>query len=122
MQYYFDGDSNLYEYETKDKPFSMPTKTKQMGSIENGVKIYMEDYVYTYLYQYGRSGGGREKLAVLVGRHYVVDGQDTLVVSGAIQGKATVSRISPSEIKSAAYSGCPNQTVFLSMIVIGLAI
>ena len=64
MRYYFDGDNNLYG-RTQEGEFSLPSKTKQMGSIENEVKIYMEDYVYTYLYQYGKSGGGKEKLAAL---------------------------------------------------------
>ena len=44
----------------------MPKRTKQMGGIEQRLRIFVEDYVYTYLYQYGRSGGGAEKLAALV--------------------------------------------------------
>ena len=88
MEYYFDGDSNLYD--KTEKEFSSPARVKQMGSIEGSVKIFVEDYVYTYLYQYGRSGGGREKLAALIGRHYVVNGQETVVISGAIQGKGTI--------------------------------
>ena len=87
MEYYFGGDSNLYDKTEKD--FHTPGRVKQMGSIENNVKIFVEDYVYTYLYQYGRSGGGKEKLAALVGRHAVVNGQETVVISGAIQGKGT---------------------------------
>ena len=93
MRYYFDGDNNLYG-RTQEGEFSLPSKTKQMGSIENEVKIYMEDYVYTYLYQYGKSGGGKEKLAALVGRHYNVEGQETLIISGAIQGKGTMQELS----------------------------
>lgn len=90
MQYFFDGDSNLYG--TAGKEFSMPARTKQMGSIENHRKIFVEDYVYTYLYQYGRSGGGKEKLAALIGKHYEVEGQEVLVISGAIQGKGTIQQ------------------------------
>ena len=88
MEYRFDGDNNLYE--RGEREFSAPARVKQMGGIENGIKIFMEDYVYTYLYQYGRSGGGKEKLAALIGRHYIVNGQETVVISGAIQGKDTV--------------------------------
>ena len=47
MRYYFDGDNNLYG-RTQEGEFSLPSKTKQMGSIENEVKIYMEDYVTPY--------------------------------------------------------------------------
>ena len=53
MRYYFDGDSNLYGYgDGEAQPFSFPTKVKQMGAIDGRMKIYMEDYVYTYLYVY----------------------------------------------------------------------
>lgn len=88
MRYYFDGDSNLYGYETNQNSF--PAKVKQMGAIENRIKIYMEDYVYTYLYQYGRSGGNTEKVAALVGRYMKVEEQDVLLICGAIQGRYAV--------------------------------
>lgn len=88
MRYYFDGDSNLYGYETKQNSF--PAKVKQMGAIDNRIKIYMEDYVYTYLYQYGRSGGNTEKVAALVGRYMKMEEQDVLLICGAIQGKYAV--------------------------------
>lgn len=89
MQYFFDGDSNLYGYgaEERAEGFTLPSKIRQMGAIEDGLKIYMEDYVYTYLYQYGKSAGGTEKLAALVGQHLIIDDQETLVICGAIQGK-----------------------------------
>lgn len=90
MQLNLNGDSNLYEYDTADKEFVFPSNVKQMGGIDDAVRIYMEDYVYTYLYQYAKSSGNKEKLAALVGRHMVVDGQKVIVISGAIQGKATV--------------------------------
>ena len=88
MEYYFEKDSKLYERVREE--FDPPARVKQMGGMESSIKIFMEDYVYTYLYQYGRNGGGKEKLAALVGRHYVVNGQETVVISGAIQGRGTV--------------------------------
>ena len=53
MEYQFDGEM----HERGERSFSEPTRVKQMGGVENGLKIFVEDYVYTYLYQYGRSGG-----------------------------------------------------------------
>ena len=41
MEYYFDGDSNLYD--KTEKEFSSPARVKQMGSIEGRVKIFVED-------------------------------------------------------------------------------
>lgn len=119
MEYHFDGDNNLYGRAERD--FSTPARVKQMGSIENRVKIFVEDYVYTYLYQYGRSGGGKEKLAALVGRHYVVDGQDTVVISGAIQAKATVQESGMEHFSEETweYIGGQMQTYFKGMTIVG---
>lgn len=119
MEYYFDGDSNLYD--KTEKEFSSPARVKQMGSIEGNVKIFVEDYVYTYLYQYGRSGGGREKLAALIGRHYVVNGQETVVISGAIQGKGTVQENGMERFSEETweYIGGQMQTYFKGMSIVG---
>lgn len=120
MRYYFDGDNNLYG-RTQEGEFSLPSKTKQMGSIENEVKIYMEDYVYTYLYQYGKSGGGKEKLAALVGRHYNVEGQEILIISGAIQGKGTTQEngIERFADETWEYIGGQMENYFKGMTILG---
>lgn len=68
--------------------FEFPTNIKQIGSIpDEGLKIYAEDYVCTYLQQYANSSGNTEKIALLVGRYFVIDKQEVLFISGAIQGK-----------------------------------
>ena len=72
-----------------EKTFGFPLNIKQMGNIDRELKIYVEDYVYTYLWRYAKAKGNSEKLAVLLGRHYSVDGQDTVVVSGAVDAKYT---------------------------------
>ena len=119
MEYHFDGENNLYERGEKD--FETPARVKQMGSIENGLKIFVEDYVYTYLYQYGRSGGGKEKLAALIGRHYVVNGQETVVISGAIQGKGTVQENGVEQFSEDTweYIGGQMQRYFKGMSIVG---
>jgi len=121
MEYYFDGDSNLYDKTEKD--FHTPGRVKQMGSIENDVKIFVEDYVYTYLYQYGRSGGGKEKLAALVGRHAVVNGQETVVISGAIQGRGTVQENGVERFTEETweYLGGQMERYFKGMSIVGWA-
>jgi len=69
------------------KDFTLPSNIKQIGSIGDGQRIYMEDYVCTFLHQYAESAGFEERLAFLVGRHMVIDGQSFLFVGGAIHGK-----------------------------------
>jgi LysM repeat protein len=89
MQYLFNDDSNLYSAVGEEDDITIPSHIKQIGSIENDIKIYVEDYVYTYLYQYARSGGNKEKLAALAGKRIVIDGQQNIIISGAIQAKNT---------------------------------
>ena len=77
-----------YFDETKaEKDFGFPMNIKQMGNIDRETKIYVEDYVYTYLYRYAKTRGKSEKLAFLAGRHYSINGQDTVVISGAVEGR-----------------------------------
>ena len=69
--------------------FTLPTNIKQIGSIGDGLRIYVEDYVCTFLHQYAEAGGYAERLAFLVGRHLMIDGQPILFINGAIHGKHT---------------------------------
>lgn len=66
--------------------FEFPTNIRQIGSIGDGLRIYIEDYAYTYLKHYAESGGYDERIALLVGQHMVIDGNKVLFISGAIQG------------------------------------
>ena len=119
MEHYFEKDSNLYERE--GNTFDTPARVKQMGGMESSIKIFMEDYVYTYLYQYGRSGGGKEKLAALIGRHYVVNGQETVIISGAIQGKGTMQENGVERFTDATweYIGGQMQKYFNGLSIVG---
>ena len=69
--------------------FTLPTNIKQIGSIGDGLRIYIEDYVCTFLQQYAESAGYSERLAFLVGRHIVIDNQPIVFINGAIHGKHT---------------------------------
>ncbi len=121
MRYYFDGDSNLCEYSTEDKLVSLPSKVKQMGAVEGNVKIYMEDYVYTYLYQYARSNGGKEKLAALAGRHIMVNGQDTVIICGAIRARYTEEKNGTIQFTNATweYIGSQMERYFRGLTLVG---
>lgn len=77
------------DLETNGTGTVFPTNVRQMGTADDGLRIYMEDYVHTYLYQYARSSANGEKLAVLMGKHLVVDGKDTVFISGVVQARFT---------------------------------
>ena len=69
--------------------FEFPTNIKQIGSIGEGLRIYIEDYAYSYLQQYIDTQGYETKLAFLVGRAMVIDSQNVLFISGVVRGMYT---------------------------------
>jgi len=101
--------------------FSLPTNIKQIGSIGDGMRIYMEDYVCTFLSQYAESGGYDERLALLVGRYLLIDGQPVLFISGAIQGQYTREKdgILYFTEKSYSYSDAILSEYFEGMEIVG---
>ena len=72
---------------------NLPKNIKQMGNIDDSFKIYMEDYVFTYLQQYSKASKGEERIAVLIGDTYTIDGNDVLFINGAITGEFVNARI-----------------------------
>ena len=69
--------------------FELPSNIRQIGTIGDGMRIYVEDYVSTYLKQYAESGGHCEKLAFLIGKNMTIDNLPYLFINGAVQGKYT---------------------------------
>jgi hypothetical protein len=69
--------------------FSLPANIKQVGTIGDGMRVYMEDYVCTFLQQYGEAAGFEERLAYLIGRHMLIDGTQFLFIGGAVHGRFT---------------------------------
>lgn len=67
--------------------FKFPSSVKQIGSIDDNVKIYVEDFAHTYMYQYAKSESCKEKVGVLVGKYIEVEGKTVVLISGLIQGK-----------------------------------
>ncbi len=75
----------------ENNTINLPKNIKQMGNIDDSFKIYMEDYVFTYLQQYSKSSKGEERIAVLIGETYKIDGSDVLFINGAIKGEHTIN-------------------------------
>ncbi len=73
------------------KKATLPESVKQIGAIENDLRIYMEDYVYTYINQYARTNGAKEKLGILLGNHILSEGKNAIIINGFIQAKNTNS-------------------------------
>ena len=92
-----------------------------MGAVDHRRKIYVEDYVYTYLYQYGKSHSCTEKVAALVGRQIEIDGEEILMICGAIQGKDATEENGTLTFSAATweYVGSQMDKYFQGMTLVG---
>ncbi len=108
---------------TNEETNILPNNVKQIGSISDNNRIYLEDYAATYLEQYAASEGGREKAAVLVGRNLTINNDNVLFISGVIQGKYTIQRNGMAELteKSWQYIDKQLELYFKDSQVVGLA-
>lgn len=64
-----------------------PRNVRQIGEIPDGYRIYIEDYVYTYLHQYAANNKNEDQIAFLIGEGKFYDNEHVLLITGAIQGK-----------------------------------
>lgn len=69
--------------------FKAPSNIKQIGSVDDKIKIYIEDYAYTYLQQYATAGNYNERLAFLIGKNICDDDKNIILISGAVCSKYT---------------------------------
>ncbi|TCK86725.1 LysM domain-containing protein [Natranaerovirga hydrolytica] len=83
---------NTYDESISDEHLKeikeLPKNVRQIGEVSSGnKKIFIEDYVYTYLYQYASSDMDNSQIAVLLGKYYRYENQKVFLISGAVQGK-----------------------------------
>lgn len=80
---------NLKNEEDYDDINLLPKNVRQIGEIKSGPRIYMEDYVYTYLHQFAIQNRKEEQIAFLIGKYCRSTDDTILLIHGAIQGKFT---------------------------------
>lgn len=87
MSEYFYGsfDSDSESEDNQSHSFSFLENAKLVGETPTGLRIYLEDYVYTYLYQYAKLYRGQEKCAALVGSYTENLDEMSAIISGALQ-------------------------------------
>lgn len=71
--------------------FNLPKNIKQIGSVDENLKIYMEDFVFSFLQQYSKQSKGDEALAVLIGEFNKIDNNKILFINGAIKGEHCIT-------------------------------
>jgi Uncharacterized protein containing LysM domain len=67
--------------------FRMPKNVRQIGLIEGNKKIYVEDYVMTYIRQLPAKNTGKYQIAVLLGKFARIDDNKNIFINGAIEVK-----------------------------------
>lgn len=65
----------------------MPKNIRQIGQMEGNKKIYMEDYVMTYIRQLAVKNVGKYQLAVLLGKYVSTEESRNILISGAVEIK-----------------------------------
>ncbi len=70
----------------KNEVVKIPKNVRQMGDINESYKIYMEDYVMTYIRQIvKRYGDRREVVMILLGQISYYEDSSYLFISGAVE-------------------------------------
>ena len=64
-----------------------PVNVKQVGDIDENLKIYLEDNVLNYLFEYAKKAGYDERIALLLGKKNIIDGKSVIFIDAAILGK-----------------------------------
>lgn len=67
--------------------FKIPKNIRQVGKGKTNRKIYVEDYVMTFIKQLAGEEYSRYKVAVLVGQNIVQDGCRNIFIQGAVEIK-----------------------------------
>lgn len=65
----------------------LPKNIRQVGTPQGGRRIYVEDYVMTYLNQLARPGNTYARGAILLGEYKQADNQGVLFISGALEAQ-----------------------------------
>lgn len=71
--------------EKQDVLFNMPKNVRQIGQATNDRKIYVEDYVMSYVRYLGKEATEQYKIAVLLGEVKEWEGSACIFVSGALE-------------------------------------
>lgn len=86
----------------RDRQFTLPKNIRQMGKLGETYKIYVEDFVYTYVHRTLREEQEKEKkdfvAAVLLGRRFSRAGQEYIFISGAQQVDFTLRETADSSM------------------------
>ncbi len=114
-------DKRTAEEEAKNyTSYKMPKNIRQIGNTPDKRRIYIEDYVMTYLRKIAEPGNTTSRGAILLGEYFKEGETETLFISGAVEAQNLefdVDRIKfDDQIWSALYSDINKYFEHLSVV------
>ncbi len=65
---------------------NFPSNIKQIGGIDKRLRVYIEDYAYSFLVQMNKKDKNKDVVSALVGRCMIIDQEKVLFITGTIMG------------------------------------
>ena len=105
----------------ENEGFKLPKNIRQIGAPSSNKRIYMEDYVVTYLNYIARPGSTRARGAILLGEVKNTEVGDVLFISGAVEAQNLEFDMDESEFTKEAWSDIYEQVkeYFPDLSVVG---
>lgn len=70
-----------------EEKFETPKELRQIGGIDEKLKLYVEDYAYSYLEEYVGTVKNMDKYCILVGKEFKHNNKKVVVINGVIKSK-----------------------------------
>ncbi len=77
--------NNQNEKKQRNNGVKLPKNIRQIGPMDGDKRIYIEDYVMTYMKQIAMKSYGNYHVAVLLGHVTPVEGENNVFISGAVE-------------------------------------
>lgn len=87
----------------------LPKNIRQVGTPQGGRRIYVEDYVVTYLSQLAKPGNTYARGAILLGEYKQTDHQGVLFISGALEAQNMEFDLEEIEFTNEVWSNIYNE-------------
>ena len=78
------------KYDEDKNNLKLPKNIRQVGKPGEKIKIYVEDYVITYINQIARESTDKQRLAVLLGKNGKNKEDTVAFINGAVEAKEVV--------------------------------
>ncbi len=79
--------NNKNEKKQRNNGVKLPKNIRQVGPMDGDKRVYIEDYVMTYMKQIAMKSYGNYHIAVLLGHIRKVEGEDNVFINGAVEVK-----------------------------------